>query len=63
MGIDFTEKCHVLFNRVVEFLLCSLHECLVLLRTNYLLESQYFRKFQATEHSSDLSDEVQAKPI
>jgi len=26
MGIDFTERRHVLFSRVVESLLCSLHE-------------------------------------
>ena len=56
MGLDFTERCHVLFNRVVASLLCSLHECLLLLCKNYLPESQYFRKFQAPEHSSDLSD-------
>jgi len=60
MGIDFTEGCHVLFNRVVESLLYSLHERPVLLRKIFLLESQYCQMFLAPEHSSDLSVEVQA---
>ena len=40
MGIDFTERCHVLFNPVVESLLCSLHDHSLLLCKSYLLESQ-----------------------
>jgi len=45
MWIDFTERCHDLFNRVVESLLCFLHEPPVLLCKRYLLESKYFESF------------------
>jgi len=64
MGVDFTGRCHVLFNRVVESLLCSLHEGPVLQCKNYLLESQYFRKFQGlglNAHLVAFSVEVQSK--
>jgi len=42
MGTDFTKSYNILFNRVVESLLCSLHEHPVLLSKSYLLESQCF---------------------
>jgi len=56
LGTDFTERCHVLFNRVV-------HERPVLMWNSYLLESQYFQKFRVPEHSSDLSGEVQPNQL
>jgi len=43
MGIDFTERCHVLSTRVME----SLHERSALLCEGYLPEPQYFRKFHS----------------
>jgi len=49
MTIDFTERWHASFSRVVESLLCSLHERPVglLLCQGYLIQSQYFRKFHS----------------
>ena len=48
IGIDFTELCHVSFNRVVESLLCSLHERPVLLCKRYLLEIAALSKVSDT---------------
>jgi len=56
VGTDFAERCRVLFNRVM-------HEQPVLMCKSYLLESQYFQKFRALEHSSDLSGEVQPNQL
>jgi len=47
MVVDFNKRCHVLLNRVVESLLCSLLEHTVLLCKDYLLESQYCREFHS----------------
>lgn len=49
MGINFTERCSALFNRVVKSLLWSLHGHPVglLMCKDYLLECWYFRKFHA----------------